>query len=1153
MNNIEQLKTEVNDIKKSLNELKNNVDISDSEKKTKAEALKAQAENAKQKIQNEIKALENAADDGSKKKKEEAETLLNSFNEIISLYGSIVNVWSSNTPVQQPLPETENKNVFSKAKDWIWTQWSDVWDKEKWKTEWWKNLLRTVWFAATWVWAVSLAYKWIKKLFWWWKNEEEEDDEEETKPKKKKKKKPFWDRRYWKALKYSIIWTPIYYFTHGLMTNKWNILDMFDRNKKNPDAISSAENQVEATEELKEKNPEKFEKYKKLWENVDSQYNQLMDKEIKDWWWGMSIADGYKKYCDNSKLSLEDFKATVPMCMDNQFWAVSNMLSEWGYYAYMREKDIKEFTEMFTKTVDDWTKKLLTCMIPFLWNLNSFKDYKDKSTSDIFETVKQRRFDWEPTERCAELNLFFRQYAKVLNYLQEKRIKLIHNIAEKKFKTQVENWYEEVKNFSTVEEAIQDKKWFETYIESEDDYKNFMGWSIINSIWVIEKQGIFDDKLSESTEAIKTSCDEERAKILEENKNWQDVLDRLRENKGSLTQENYKEWESNVDKIIKDIEEHFDEDRTYNYLSFIHTASNSEEKNKQEFLKESWLLYLKNQLKSKLQDYKLKFSKKSISSEEIEQYITSINSYFAVKKEVAVATLALQTMKSNDPSIVNRVFCTFGALGKDLANSFLRPIDNLVNWEPFDARLATQIPFTIVWWSLMMNNKKRVNSLWRRWIAITPANVWYKLTWNIMRRTSHIGNLPNRILLNTRYNITHGDELLLQDILEWKISWIKAEQIVRTWKIKRKHNLDNGKKYNSIQQFIRNVEGIGDTSVEKNLRSIFTTHVNIGWEEQEISFMKNKTIRDKLLWGSEARWKWKQWYNWYYKRDYNILNEMLVRADNYWFWELSSKIDNLSEGQAKFLKWIVENWNFTNPAEELKGLFEYIDKIDLTGISEENLNKLIGELCNNTADLQKLEKIENRAQRLISVDNPKPGLIDIPEARLKEPIFWEIDNVKSELDDLLKNETDIAKQNQLKKQISELEDFKKEMGTMEDDVFKRLNMIVDEFRSSWTNKSLKEVITEVKKLQKIMDIGDSLTVGWTGWMKATRSIEQILKDLDSNALRQAKNFHPEIADELESVAKIFEKLEIKNASKVLWNADEILKLIKTLVKIGRVA
>ena len=72
------------------------------------------------------------------------------------------------------------------------------------------------------------------------------------------------------------------------------------------------------------------------------------------------------------------------------------------------------------------------------------------------------------------MNLFFRQYAKVLNYLQEKRIKLVHDIAEKKFKIQVENGNEKVSNFSTVEDAINDEEWFKTYIESEDDYKNFM-------------------------------------------------------------------------------------------------------------------------------------------------------------------------------------------------------------------------------------------------------------------------------------------------------------------------------------------------------------------------------------------------------------------------------------------------------------------------------------------------------------------------------------------------------------------------------------------------------------------------------------------------------------------------------------------------------
>ena len=180
-NNIDQLKTEVDDIKKSLNDLKNNVNIPESEKKTKAETLKTQAEVTKQKVQNEINELKSATDEESKKKKEEAEALLNSFNEIMSLYNSIINTWTSNKPSQQALPETESKGVFSNAKDWIWNQWSDVWDEEKWKTEKWANLLRAAWFVATWAGAVALTYKWIKKLFWWWNDEEEEIEEKSKK------------------------------------------------------------------------------------------------------------------------------------------------------------------------------------------------------------------------------------------------------------------------------------------------------------------------------------------------------------------------------------------------------------------------------------------------------------------------------------------------------------------------------------------------------------------------------------------------------------------------------------------------------------------------------------------------------------------------------------------------------------------------------------------------------------------------------------------------------------------------------------------------------------------------------------------------------------------------------------------------------------
>lgn len=178
--NIELLKTEVNEIKKSLNELKNNINFSETEKKDKAEILNKQAEITKQKIQKEINFLTNKTDEESKRKKEEAETLLISCNDITVLYNSIVNPQSTSLTQNYNQEPTENKNIFTKAKEWVRNIRNDVWDKGKRKTEKSKNLLRTAWILATWVWAISLAYKWIKKLFWRWKDNEDTKNEEST-------------------------------------------------------------------------------------------------------------------------------------------------------------------------------------------------------------------------------------------------------------------------------------------------------------------------------------------------------------------------------------------------------------------------------------------------------------------------------------------------------------------------------------------------------------------------------------------------------------------------------------------------------------------------------------------------------------------------------------------------------------------------------------------------------------------------------------------------------------------------------------------------------------------------------------------------------------------------------------------------------------
>ena len=304
-NNIEQFRTEVDDIKKTLSELKSNVDISETEKKTKAEALKAQAETTKQKIQKEINDLSNQSGQWVESKKEEAEALLNSFNEIMSLYDSITNTWNNAPNQQQTLPEVESKWVFSKAKDRIWDQWSDVKSWDKWKSEPWKNILRTLWFWLTWY----AAYKWIKalwkKIFWKKeeddeeekeekkskKKEEDEEEKEEKKSKKKKEeeeddddeddgeKKSFRSKWYWKTIWWGAVWAWIYFL--GKWLHLW--WDKEDKTEqKTQEQITTKQEKDEVKESQKEWNDivESKETAKEWWDKIsDEMFQQLLKME----------------------------------------------------------------------------------------------------------------------------------------------------------------------------------------------------------------------------------------------------------------------------------------------------------------------------------------------------------------------------------------------------------------------------------------------------------------------------------------------------------------------------------------------------------------------------------------------------------------------------------------------------------------------------------------------------------------------------------------------------------------------------------------------------------------------------------------------------------------------------------------------------------
>ncbi|MDR2541292.1 MAG: hypothetical protein LBD11_06070 [Candidatus Peribacteria bacterium] len=70
-----------------------------------------------------------------------------------------------------------------------------------------------------------------------------------------------------------------------------------------------------------------------------------MQKEITSGRGGMSISDGYKQYV-KKEMTEEDFKATVPMCIDNEFSSVEKLLSEGGYYGYLRAQKLGEWTAL---------------------------------------------------------------------------------------------------------------------------------------------------------------------------------------------------------------------------------------------------------------------------------------------------------------------------------------------------------------------------------------------------------------------------------------------------------------------------------------------------------------------------------------------------------------------------------------------------------------------------------------------------------------------------------------------------------------------------------------------------------------------------------------------------------------------------------------
>lgn len=218
----------VPELKSLQDEIKNAIDEKNRDEKVdKAKKLRDKAKATKEQIDETIKAIE-ASNDASAKT--EAWEIIKAINttkdEIDTLYDNIIITLSSTGKRDLKNPTRRSPSTLQKIRWWIWDQWNDVRNKDKWKDDKWKNILRTIWFSLTWIWGIALIWELIKSLIW-------------NRGKNKTKKKSFWNKGSWKTLKRLWLWTIIWgwiFYLFGKKNNRWketdneNELDIWNNN-----------------------------------------------------------------------------------------------------------------------------------------------------------------------------------------------------------------------------------------------------------------------------------------------------------------------------------------------------------------------------------------------------------------------------------------------------------------------------------------------------------------------------------------------------------------------------------------------------------------------------------------------------------------------------------------------------------------------------------------------------------------------------------------------------------------------------------------------------------------------------------------------------------------------------------------------------------
>ncbi len=934
-NSIDQLKIEVDNIKNSLNELKNNVTLSEEERKDKAENLKKQAETTKKKIEKEIHSLESKTDDESKKKKEEAEILLNSFNEILGLYTTIIasvdkeKVENEQKQSQQKENSEKEKNGFTKAKEWVWEQRNDVISGSKRKEEPWKNIARAIWFWITWV----AIYKWIKWLwnwaFWKKKNKKEKNESESG------EKKWFWDRWYGKAIKRTGIWWWVYYVAKWLITWDWSIFwrNPFSKEKKDgPNTMPGSE--IERSEKAYDKLSEED---KKIYESSANAINEYQWNIMWDQGWSEIVEDiMWDSEFDKNKIWL------VPFILSNRYASLDKMLSETSLYYEIVGTEWHIAWDKLKNLWLDWLKKILT---PLVWAVNGLT-FDILNLDDWLDNLieKLKWIDW--LEQI--LRTVFRKSITVMSYYQSRKWALENYLAEQELIRQNPKfmWLSDEEKAEEIADYLQNEEWYEQHIKPE--ISKFMNMNIKEATVYLQEKWLLNWELDKS---IKLAMD----KI---EKNRKDLL-RIEDDDDTSILEDMKSELSNwklPDKYQKKLEdvcngfeqemEYFGRESRWSNLLPILEMFDLDKDTLNKILSTWWYDDIISVYKEDLANIREKAKNGTLTADDLEKFEYTINDYYKFQKSLLSQSMNLSESRDENWNVVLRWADSLYHCGEKT----VREIKVLVKW---DIRDKIKAWGKILWCAVSIDLLTYPIRLATQWLhgklATSPTiKVLYKgvvkpsakfgafvverATWNVMR-----ANLwwvvPARF---------YTEDTLRIAIARWDVSLNRAVKIAKKNWFKVAH-VPNAPTIDNSVDLVKRMFNLpdGEASRVVNIIDNFWDNPNIYKQMMKYKYDWNKYTSRRTP------------SDWFHldrsKKLFEIdpsalkrLEDIAIRIDDMPVWTQKTVMQSMmksiktidqAEDLAKMWVWddmvkLLESWKFMKAEQYWKYLAKYAGKVD---------------------------------------------------------------------------------------------------------------------------------------------------------------------------------------------------------------------------------